>query len=73
MFNPTTARLPQGSTIYITGVTGYIGAWITQYALELGYNVRGALSRKQLGYRSILTPNSGQGDTPKSSSQIHLT
>jgi hypothetical protein len=43
MFNPTTARLPQGSTIYITGVTGYIGAWITQYALELGYNVRGAV------------------------------
>ncbi|CAN9194470.1 unnamed protein product [Alternaria alternata] len=43
MFNPTTARLPQGSTIYITGVTGYIGAWIAQYALELGYNVRGAV------------------------------
>ncbi|KAG9193974.1 hypothetical protein G6011_04009 [Alternaria panax] len=43
MFDLATARLPQGSTIYVTGVTGYIGAWVVQYALELGYNVRGAV------------------------------
>lgn len=36
-------RLPKGSTILITGITGYIGAWVASEALSLGYNVRGAV------------------------------
>jgi nucleoside-diphosphate-sugar epimerase len=43
MFNPTTSRLPKGSTIFVTGVTGYIGSWVAYEALSLGYNVRGAV------------------------------
>jgi len=37
------ARLPKGSTILITGVTGYIGSWVAHEALTLGYKVRGAV------------------------------
>lgn len=36
-------RLPKGSTILVTGVTGYIGAWAAQEALEIGYKVRGGV------------------------------
>jgi nucleoside-diphosphate-sugar epimerase len=37
------ARLPKGSTILITGITGYIGSWVADEALALGYKVRGAV------------------------------
>ena len=43
MFDPSSARLPLGSTIFVTGVTGYIGSWVAHEALTLGYNVRGAV------------------------------
>lgn len=37
------ASLPEGSTILVTGVTGYIGSWVAYEALNLGYKVRGAV------------------------------
>ena len=37
------SRLPEGSTILVTGVTGYIGSWVANEALSLGYKVRGAV------------------------------
>jgi nucleoside-diphosphate-sugar epimerase len=39
----TNPRLPKGSTILVTGVTGYIGSWVAYEALALGYKVRGAV------------------------------
>ncbi|KAH7411741.1 hypothetical protein DE146DRAFT_674224 [Phaeosphaeria sp. MPI-PUGE-AT-0046c] len=36
-------RLPKGSTILVTGVTGYIGAWVAEEALAMGYKVRGGV------------------------------
>jgi nucleoside-diphosphate-sugar epimerase len=39
----TRPRLPKGSTILVTGVTGYIGSWVAYEALALGYKVRGAV------------------------------
>lgn len=36
-------RLPKGSEILVTGVTGYIGSWVAEEALALGYKVRGAV------------------------------
>jgi nucleoside-diphosphate-sugar epimerase len=39
----TNPRLPKGSTILVTGVTGYIGSWVAYEALILGYKVRGAV------------------------------
>jgi nucleoside-diphosphate-sugar epimerase len=39
----SSARLPKGSTILITGITGYIGSWVANEALSLGYKVRGAV------------------------------
>lgn len=43
MSKPLSFRLPKGSTILVTGVTGYIGAWVAHEALALGYTVRGAV------------------------------
>jgi nucleoside-diphosphate-sugar epimerase len=43
MSNFTNPRLPPGSTVLVTGVTGYIGAWVAHEALSLGYKVRGAV------------------------------
>jgi len=43
-------RLPLGSTILVTGVTGYIGSWVANEALSIGYKVRGvtrSLERSQ--------------------------
>jgi nucleoside-diphosphate-sugar epimerase len=40
---PPNSRLPQGSTILVTGVTGYIGSWVAHEALALGFKVRGAV------------------------------
>jgi nucleoside-diphosphate-sugar epimerase len=39
----TSTRLPTGSTVLVTGVTGYIGSWVAHEALSLGYKVRGAV------------------------------
>lgn len=39
----SSARLPQGSTVLVTGITGYIGSWVAYEALTLGYKVRGAV------------------------------
>ncbi|KAF2828748.1 NAD(P)-binding protein [Ophiobolus disseminans] len=39
----TNPRLPKGSTIFITGGTGYIGAWVAHEVLCLGYKVRSAV------------------------------
>jgi nucleoside-diphosphate-sugar epimerase len=36
-------RLSKGSTILVTGVTGYIGSHVADQALALGYKVRGAV------------------------------
>jgi nucleoside-diphosphate-sugar epimerase len=43
MSSLTNPRLPKGSTILVTGVTGYIGSWVAHDALALGYKVRGAV------------------------------
>jgi uncharacterized protein YbjT (DUF2867 family) len=43
MSHLTNPRLPKGSTILVTGVTGYIGTWVASEALSLGYKVRGAV------------------------------
>jgi nucleoside-diphosphate-sugar epimerase len=43
MSQSTSARLPKGGTILVTGVTGYIGSWVAYEALSLGYKVRGAV------------------------------
>jgi nucleoside-diphosphate-sugar epimerase len=37
------SRIPKGSEILVTGITGYIGSWVAYEALALGYKVRGAV------------------------------
>lgn len=39
----TNPRLPKGSEILVTGVTGYIGSWVVEEGLALGYKVKGAV------------------------------
>ena len=39
----SSSRLPKGSEILVTGITGYIGSWVAEEALALGYKVRGAV------------------------------
>lgn len=56
-------RLPKGSTILVTGVTGYIGSWVAHEALTLGYKVRGAVrslpqaSWLQAHFDTVFGPN----------------
>ncbi|KII83905.1 hypothetical protein PLICRDRAFT_179940 [Plicaturopsis crispa FD-325 SS-3] len=39
--NSTMTVIPNGSTVLVTGFTGYIGSHVTQQLLEAGYTVRG--------------------------------
>jgi len=43
MASTSNTRVPEGSTIFVTGVTGYIGSWVAHEALALGFNVRGSV------------------------------
>jgi nucleoside-diphosphate-sugar epimerase len=65
------ARLPKGSTILITGVTGYIGSWIAHEALTLGYKVRGAV--RSLEKAAWLQEHFDSEFSPGEYSQVVLT
>ncbi|KNG51234.1 aldehyde reductase II [Stemphylium lycopersici] len=71
MFDPSNARLPLGSTIFVTGVTGYIGSWVAHEALSLGYNVRGAV--RSLSKAAWLQSHFDSTFGPGRYTQVHLS
>jgi nucleoside-diphosphate-sugar epimerase len=64
------SRLPKGSTILVTGVTGYIGSWVAHEALALGYKVRGAV--RSIEKAAWLQSHFDSAFTPGQYSQVLL-
>ncbi|KII83962.1 hypothetical protein PLICRDRAFT_433447 [Plicaturopsis crispa FD-325 SS-3] len=57
------AVIPAGSTVLVTGFTGYIGSHLTQQLLEAGYSVRGTTrsAKKATFLREKFTREFGEG------------
>ncbi|CAD0114751.1 unnamed protein product, partial [Aureobasidium uvarum] len=58
---PTSAVLKPGSSVFITGVTGYIGAHIADQLLHRGYKVRGVVRKPADWLSQLFESKYGKG------------